>query len=99
MEEPIWKIGIVCVTENIMTFSGGPYMSAKVQTLNIHQTPNGTIYLDDKGSKLTFFDAQKGEIEVMSRLGVKHKWKKQITTTLQSTVVEIPYGLTYGLDV
>ena len=74
-------------------------MSTKVETLNIQKTPDGTIYLDDRGSILSFFDAQKGEIEVMSGLGVKHKWKKQITTTLQSTVVEIPYGLTYGLDV
>ena len=49
--------------------------------------------------KLTFCDAQKGEIEVMSGLGVKHKWKKQITTTLQSTFVDIPHGLSYGLDV
>ena len=73
-------------------------MSAKVQTLDIHQTPDGTIYLDDKGSILTFFDAQKGEIEVMSGLGVKNKWKKQITTTLQSTFVDIPHGLSYGLD-
>ena len=99
MEEPIWKIGIVCVTENKMTFSGGPYMSTEVQTLNIHQTPDGTIYMDDKGSILTFVDAQKGEIEVMSGLGVKNKWKKQITTTLQSTFVDIPHGLSYGLDV
>ena len=74
-------------------------MSTKVQTLNIHQTPDGTIYLDDKGSILKFFDAQKAEIEVTSGLGVKHKWKKQITTTLQSTFVDIPHGLSYGLDV
>ena len=73
-------------------------MSTKVQTLDIHQTPDGTIYLDDKGSILTFIDAQKGEIEVMSGLGVKHKWKKQITATLQSTLVDIPHGLSYGLD-
>ena len=74
-------------------------MSTEVQTINIHQTPDGTIYLDDKGSILTFLDAEKVELEVMSGLGVKHKWKKQITTTLQSTFVDIPHRLSYGLDV
>ena len=72
-----------------MTFSGGPNNSTEVQTLKIHQTPDGTIYLDAKGSILTFLDAEKGEIEVLSGLGFKNMWKKPIST-LQSTFLDFP---------
>ena len=66
----------VFVSGDKMTFSGGPYGRTQVQTISIHRTPEGTIYIDDKGSVLTNFDPQNGVIEVKNVLGFKIMWKR-----------------------
>ena len=56
--------------------SGGAQGRTQVQTITIHRTPEGTIYIDDKGSVLTNFDPQNGVIEVNNVLGFKIMWKR-----------------------
>lgn len=66
----------VFVSDEKMTFSGGPQNRTQVQTISIHRTPEGDIYLDDKGSELTRWEPENGVIEVKNVLGFKIMWKK-----------------------
>ena len=45
--------------------------------LCIHRTPDGTIYLDEKGSVLTKWEPENGVIEVENVLGFKVMWKRE----------------------
>merc|ERR1719150_2047405 len=66
METPNIRIGAqnttgfskVFVSGEKMTFSGGPNNRTQAQTISIHRTPEGIIYLDEKGSVLTKWDQQ-----------------------------------------
>ena len=77
METPNIRIGAqnttgfskVFVSGEKMTFSGGPNNRTQAQTISIHRTPEGIIYLDEKGSVLTKWDPQNGVIEVKNVLG------------------------------
>ena len=66
----------VFVSGEKMTFSGGPQGRTQVQTISVHRTPEGTMYLDDKGTVLNNFDPQNGVIEVNNVLGFKIMWKR-----------------------
>ena len=66
----------VYVSQEKMTFSDGPNNRTQVHILSIHITPDGTIYLDDKGSVLTKWDTENGVIEVKNVLGFKLMWKR-----------------------
>ena len=43
----------------------------------MNRTPDGTIYLDDKGSVLTKWDPQNGVVEVENFMGFKVMWKRE----------------------
>ena len=75
-EQDIMGFSRVYIDGEKMTFSGGPNGSTKIQTLSLHQTPDGTIYLDEKGSILTNLDHQNGIIEVTNVPGFKIMWKR-----------------------
>ena len=85
METPNIRIGAqnttgfskVFVSGEKMTFSGGPNNRTQAQTISIHRTPEGIIYLDEKGSVLTKWDPQNGVIEVKNVLGFKIMWKRE----------------------
>ena len=66
----------VFVSGEKITFSGGPQGRTQLQTISVHRTPEGTLYLDDKGTVLTNFDPQNGVIEVNNVLGFKIMWKR-----------------------
>ena len=88
METPDIRIGAqnttgfsrVFVSGEKMTFSGGPNNRTQAQTISIHRTPEGIIYLDEKGSVLTKWDPQNGVIEVKNVLGFKIMWKRENTS-------------------
>ena len=67
----------VFVSGDKITFSGGPNGRTNVQTIDIHRTPEGMIFLDDKGSILTNFDPHNGVIEVKNVFGFKIMWKRE----------------------
>ena len=99
METPNIRIGAqnttgfskVFVSGEKMTFSGGPNNRTQAQTISIHRTPEGIIYLDEKGSVLTKWDPQNGVIEVKNVLGFKIMWKRENTN---ATIADQPtkYG-------
>ena len=66
----------VFVSGEKMTFSGGPGGRTQLQTISVHRTPDGVIYLDDKGSVLDKFAPQEGVVEVTNALGFRIGWKK-----------------------
>ena len=45
--------------------------------VSMNRTPDGTIYLDDKGSVLTKWDPQNGVVEVENFMGFKVMWKRE----------------------
>ena len=83
----------VFVSGEKMTFSGGPNNRTQAQTINIHRTPEGIIYLDEKGSVLTKWEPQNGVIEVKNVLGFKIMWKRE-RTTINAPIADQPtkYG-------
>ena len=101
METPNTRIGAqnttgftkVYVSGEKMTFSGGPNNRTQVQTISIHRTPEGIIYLDEKGSVLTKWEPQNGVIEVKNVLGFKIMWKRE-TATINAPIADQPtkYG-------
>jgi hypothetical protein len=66
----------VFVSGDKMAFSGGPGGRTQLQTISVHRTPEGVIYLDDKGSVLDKFAPQEGVVEVTNALGFRIGWKK-----------------------
>ena len=46
-------------------------------TTHLCRTPDGTIYLDEKGSVLTKWEPENGVIEVENVLGFKVMWKRE----------------------
>ena len=51
--------------------------NSNLQVLSIHQTPRGTIYLDDKGSKCIEFSPEKGVVRTVNTLGYGNIWKRE----------------------
>ena len=49
-----------------------------IQVLSIHKTPRGTIYIDDKGSRLIEFSPEKGIIRFRNTFGYGYMWKKEV---------------------
>merc|ERR1712062_782168 len=77
------------VSGNIVTLSGGPGGRVQTQFISIHRTPEGVIYLDDKGSILNKFAPQEGVVEVTNALGFKICWKKSGQAMSLNTVQPI----------
>ena len=46
------------------------------QVLSIHKSPRGTVYLDDKRFKCTYFSAEDGIIRVMNAHGYGMLWRR-----------------------
>ena len=66
----------VLISKDKMSFSGGPKGRKHDVTLSLHRTPEGVIYLDEKGSELTKFDPRNGVIETLSFHGFKCMLKR-----------------------
>ena len=67
----------VFVSDNKMTFSGGPNARTQVQEISIHKTPSGTLYVDKSGTICTEFDPQNGILKFDNALGYKVMWKRE----------------------
>ena len=67
----------VFVNGTRMTFSGGPRNSTQTQTINVHKTPDGTLYLDNQGSVCTEFSPENGVVTVRNALGITIMWKRE----------------------
>ena len=59
----------VNITGKVMCFSGGPNGQIQNQALSIYRTPDGTLYLDDKGTVCTQFSPEMGIIKAKNALG------------------------------
>eukprot|EP00092_Neocalanus_flemingeri_P100538 GFUD01128426.1.p1 GENE.GFUD01128426.1~~GFUD01128426.1.p1 ORF type:complete len:209 (-),score=44.05 GFUD01128426.1:28-627(-) len=81
----------VVITGSVMTFSGGPNRQTQIQQLSIHQTPEGTLYLDDKGTVCTQFSPEIGMIRAKNALGYGMELKRQGLAVTSQPVVG--YGL------
>ena len=75
-----------------MTFSGGDQgkIDDDVQTISIHQTPGGTVYLDDKGSKLKKFEPQNGVIKVKNIFGMTVMFKRSSNGASEVPLAGVP---------
>ena len=87
-----------------MTFSGGPHGRTQVQTLSIHRTPEGTVYLDEIGSSLKRWEPQNGIVEAKNVFGYTIMFKRQAPAiAYQPQTIGSTYGFgspnpnTYGL--
>ena len=68
----------VLVSEEKMTFSrsANKYDKKFDVNISIHRTPEGILYLDEKGTELTKFDPRNGVIETLSFHGFKNMWNR-----------------------
>ena len=59
-----------------MTSDNGDVCRRGQQVLSIHKSPRGTLYLDDKGFKCTYFSAEDGIIRVENAHGYGMLWRR-----------------------
>merc|ERR1739848_317217 len=59
----------VFVEESRMTFSGGRQGRMETQTLQLHRSPAGELYLDSKGTLCTQFSPETGQVRARNALG------------------------------
>ena len=79
----------VFVDKDSMTFSGGNHGRTEVQTISIHQTPDGKVYLDDKGSKVKKFEPQNGVIKVKNIFGMTVMYKRSSNEALEAPTGDV----------
>ena len=65
-----------CTATLTMTGDGGNVRRSCHQVLSIHKTPRGTVYLDDKRFKCTYFSAEDGIIRVKNAHGYGMLWRR-----------------------
>ena len=55
---------------------GGDVRRRRHKVLSIRKSPRGTLYLDDKGFKCTYFSAEDGIIRVRNARGYDMLWRR-----------------------
>ena len=82
----------VNITGKVMVFTGGPNGQSQRQPLSLHRTPEGTLYMDTKGSVLTEFSPEMGIIKFQNALGYGGMFKRH------AAVVTAQPGVGFGVE-
>ena len=75
-----------------MLFTGGPDRQMQNQPISLHRTPEGTVYMDTKGSVLTEFSPEMGIIKFQNAMGYGVMFKRH------TAVVTAQPGVGFGVE-